>query len=112
MNPKSNPKYVVDIEYEGKSVKADVYSVLRAFKVTDPAIAHAIKKLLACGSRGHKNARTDLQEAIESIEDAMFNTLSVTPGESSYFTVPDYRNNKPNRPPHPTEHPNYKDERK
>jgi hypothetical protein len=48
-------------------VFVDVYDVLRAFKVHCPAIAHAIKKLLAAGNRGHKDARTDLNEAIQSI---------------------------------------------
>lgn len=32
----------------------DVYDVLIMFDVRDPAVQHAIKKLLACGQRGHK----------------------------------------------------------
>lgn len=41
----------------------DVYDVLDAFGVTCPATAHAIKKLLCAGQRGHKDRATDLAEA-------------------------------------------------
>lgn len=46
----------------------DVYDVLKGFNVECPAIAHAIKKLLAPGQRGHKDAVTDKREAIQAIE--------------------------------------------
>jgi hypothetical protein len=46
---------------------ADVYDVLWAFKVANPATAHAIKKLLKPGQRGHKDEITDLTEASQSI---------------------------------------------
>lgn len=49
----------------------DVYDVLIMFDVRDPAIQHAVKKLLACGQRGHKNAFQDLREARESIDRAL-----------------------------------------
>jgi hypothetical protein len=45
----------------------DVYRVLRMFEVTDPAIAHAIKKLLCAGQRGYKTQVKDVHEAIESL---------------------------------------------
>lgn len=45
----------------------DVYSVLVAFGVTNPADAHAIKKLLMPGQRGAKSAIQDREEAIMSI---------------------------------------------
>ena len=48
----------------------DVYDVLDAFDVTNPAAAHAIKKLLCPGGRGFKDWETDLQEAIDSLERA------------------------------------------
>jgi hypothetical protein len=48
----------------------DVYDVLNAFNVSNPATAHAIKKLLCTGSRGLKDWETDLQEAIDSLERA------------------------------------------
>ena len=54
-----------------RGVYVDVYDVLEAFCVTNPATAHAIKKLLAAGERGYKNAEQDLREAISSIERAI-----------------------------------------
>lgn len=45
----------------------DVYRVLNLFHVNDPCIAHAIKKLLVCGGRGHKDMEDDIQEAIASL---------------------------------------------
>jgi hypothetical protein len=45
----------------------DVYRVLSAFLVTDPAIQHAIKKLLCSGLRGYKDFRQDVTEAIQSL---------------------------------------------
>lgn len=49
----------------------DVYDVLAAFGVTNPADAHAIKKLLMPGQRGAKDAAQDRREAIASIERAI-----------------------------------------
>lgn len=54
-------KYVVTIEI-------DIYDVLKAWNVTNPAIQHAIKKLLQPGDRGHKDKLTDLREASKSID--------------------------------------------
>lgn len=48
-------------------VLVDVYDVLKAFNVTNPATQHAIKKLLAGGQRGHKDLLQDLNEANASI---------------------------------------------
>lgn len=45
----------------------DVYRVLAAFGVADPAIQHAVKKLLCAGSRGHKDFDADINEAIEAL---------------------------------------------
>lgn len=50
-----------------KDVYVDVYDVLCCFEVTNPAIAHAVKKLLMPGNRGHKDMEQDLHEAIQSI---------------------------------------------
>ena len=58
-------------EDQGFTIDVDVYDVLRAFSVTDPAIQHAIKKLLCTGVRGHKDSKQDLEEAIQSIERAL-----------------------------------------
>lgn len=47
----------------------DVYDVLVAFKVTCPARAHAIKKLLCSGLRpGGKTELQDLREAMQAME--------------------------------------------
>lgn len=55
----------------GESITVDIYDVLDAFIVTDAAVAHAIKKLLAPGQRGTKTVVQDLQESIASIERAI-----------------------------------------
>lgn len=47
----------------------DVYRVLQLFGVTDPAIQHAVKKLLVAGGRGGgKDITRDVQEAIDTLE--------------------------------------------
>lgn len=51
-----------------KGVEIDVYDVLKAFNVVNPAIQHAIKKLLAGGQRGYKDVEQDYNEAIQSIQ--------------------------------------------
>jgi len=49
----------------------DVYDVLKAFNVTNPATQHAVKKLLMPGLRGHKTVLSDLEEAHNSIKRAI-----------------------------------------
>jgi hypothetical protein len=44
----------------------DVYRVLSLYEVTDPCLAHAVKKLLAAGGRGVKDRNQDVCEAIDS----------------------------------------------
>lgn len=51
-----------------KGIEIDVYDVLKAFNVVNPAIQHAIKKLLAGGQRGYKDVEQDYNEAIQSIK--------------------------------------------
>ena len=53
------------------STTIDVYDVLTAWNVTNPAIQHAIKKLLQPGQRGHKTKAEDLQEALVSLQRAI-----------------------------------------
>lgn len=51
---------------------SDIYCVLKGYNVTDPAIAHAVKKLLAPGCRsGGKSYIQDLEEAMQSIQKAI-----------------------------------------
>lgn len=54
-----------------KGVTIDVYDVLKAFEVTDPALQHLIKKALCAGLRGHKNLETDLNDILESAKRAV-----------------------------------------
>ncbi len=46
----------------------DVYRILLLFEVTDPALQHALKKVIAAGKRGAKDAAKDVREAIASLE--------------------------------------------
>ena len=54
-----------------KGVTVDVYDVLKAFEVTDPALQHLIKKALCAGLRGHKNKEQDLQDILDSAKRAV-----------------------------------------
>jgi hypothetical protein len=54
-----------------EGVFVDVYDVLKAFNVVNPAMSHAIKKMLAPGQRGAKDVIQDMKEAIQSIERAI-----------------------------------------
>ena len=56
-------KYIREIK---PGITVDVYDVLKAFQVTNPALQHLIKKALACGNRGHKDTLTDHQDIIDS----------------------------------------------
>ena len=47
-------------------VSVDVYDVLQAWCVSNPALQHLIKKALQCGHRGHKDNAQDLQDIIDS----------------------------------------------
>lgn len=47
-------------------VSVDVYDVLQAWGVSNPALQHLIKKSLQCGQRGHKDNAQDLQDIIDS----------------------------------------------
>lgn len=53
------------------STNIDVYDMLHAYNVTNPATQHAVKKLLQPGNRGHKDTLTDLREALASIQRAI-----------------------------------------
>ena len=58
-------------KFKGGEFEADVYDVLDAFETNNSAIDHAIKKLLAAGSRGVKDKVQDYKEAVQSIERAI-----------------------------------------
>lgn len=52
-------------------VWVDVYDVLVAWSVTNPALQHLIKKALQPGERGHKDAEQDLQDILHSAKRAI-----------------------------------------
>lgn len=56
---------------ECKGVTIDVYDVLVAFNVTNPALQHLVKKALCAGLRGHKNKEQDMAEIMESAQRAV-----------------------------------------
>ena len=60
-------KYHVQI----KGQWVDVYDILVAYGVTNPADAHAIKKMLCPGRRGAKDGIQDRREAIVSLQRAI-----------------------------------------
>jgi len=51
-------------------VFVDVYDVLNAWGVQNPALQHLIKKALQPGERGHKDLQTDLNDIIASAKRA------------------------------------------
>ena len=65
---KKKSKYHRLLPKEG--VWIDVYDIIYAWDITNPAIQHAVKKVVQAGERGHKDWLTDIQEAIESLERA------------------------------------------
>ena len=59
----SGSKYHREIK---PGVRVDVYDVLSAWGVTNPAYQHLIKKALQAGNRGHKTTAEDAQDIIDS----------------------------------------------
>lgn len=59
------------IGFDGTKTTIDVYRVLDAFKVSDPALQHLIKKALCVGIRGHKDSITDYTDILKSAEKAL-----------------------------------------
>lgn len=61
--PEADNKYLHEIK---PGVFVDVYDVLMAWNVSNPALQHLIKKALQAGDRGHKSREQDLQDIIDS----------------------------------------------
>ena len=61
--PPKGSKYLREIK---SGVMVDVYDVLQAWGVTNPALQHLIKKALQTGQRGHKSREEDLQDIVAS----------------------------------------------
>jgi len=64
---KATNKYQREIK---PSVFVDVYDVLKAWNVTNPALQHLIKKALQPGNRGHKTLEQDIDDIIASAKRA------------------------------------------
>lgn len=67
--PVSKPKNKYNRQCKGVTI--DVYDVLKAFEVTDPALQHLIKKAPCAGLRGHKNKEQDLIDILDSANRAL-----------------------------------------
>lgn len=63
LNAPANNKYLREIK---AGVFVDVYDVLKAWDVRNPALQHLIKKALQAGGRGHKDLKTDLADITAS----------------------------------------------
>lgn len=64
---------IIGINADGKpvAVTVDVYRVIDAFQVTDPALQHLVKKALCAGLRGHKDRGQDLNDILQSAQQAV-----------------------------------------
>lgn len=69
-------KYVREIK---PGVFVDVYDVLAAWKVQNPALQHLIKKALQPGERGHKTLAQDMADIVASAVRAQ--VLEIESGE-------------------------------
>lgn len=49
----------------------DVYDILKAYEVNNPALQHLIKKALCAGLRGHKDRKTDMKEILSAANRAL-----------------------------------------
>jgi len=64
--PRKHAHYFRSVEHLSE---IDIYRLLDLFGVTDQALGHAIKKLVAPGGRGAgKDFRKDVQEAIDTLQ--------------------------------------------
>ena len=67
MSTNVQPKYGHYFKDVSHLKKIDVYRVIDLWEITDPALQHALKKVLAAGKRGAKNQTQDVAEAIDSL---------------------------------------------
>lgn len=61
-------KYMREIK---PGVWVDIYDVLQAWKITNPAQQHLAKKAMQGGQRGHKDYETDMLDIISSAKRAI-----------------------------------------
>lgn len=65
--PTKETKYLREIK---PGILVDVYDVLAAWRVGNPALQHLIKKALQAGNRGHKDLQEDLDDIVVSAKRA------------------------------------------
>ena len=65
--PTKETKYLREIK---PGILVDVYDVLAAWRVSNPALQHLIKKALQAGNRGHKDLQEDLDDIVVSAKRA------------------------------------------
>lgn len=76
------------------AVDVDVYRVLDAFQVGDPAIQHLVKKALAAGNRGHKDQLQDYKDIVHSANSAL-DLLTAKSAEQDPIDLAERRTVKP-----------------
>ena len=69
MSDKKVSKYdkLIKSKFDASYVTADVYEVLKAWNVTNPALQHLIKKALQAGDRGHKSITEDMNDIVADV---------------------------------------------
>ena len=62
-------KYKITVtNRNSESIECDIYDLINALKIINPAHAHSFKKVACPGIRGAKSFDEDIKEAIESLE--------------------------------------------
>lgn len=92
MTANEQPKYEHYFKDVSHLKKIDVYRVIDLWEITDPALQHALKKVLAAGKRGAKNQMQDVAEAIDSL--VRFQDMQV---ENSLIVVPNIVKGNPSQ---------------
>lgn len=68
----TNPEYTgKHYQYTYKGIKIDPYTILVLYRVSHPAVQHAIKKLLRLGRDGEATVQQEVREAISSLKRAI-----------------------------------------
>ena len=67
MKSKQKNKYTITVtNAQGESIDCDIYDLIKALGITNPALQHLFKKVGFAGKRGHKDKMTDMQDIIDS----------------------------------------------
>lgn len=67
MEAKQSNKYTITVRNaQGDSINCDIYDLIKALNITNPALQHLFKKVGFAGMRGHKDKATDMQDIIDS----------------------------------------------